>query len=375
MSLSQLAVALLAFAPLAAPAAAQEHGKLAWFTGSFDEALAKAKTEQKVVFVDFWTSWCGWCKKLDKETFSDEQVAAEMKDVVCLSVDAESATGKPIAERWKVAGFPTLVWLSPDGSTRDVTTGYLAPAAFLAEVRRIRADQGTLGDLRRKLEANPGDIALRWELATKLRASGDVQGADAQMAEIKKLDPEGKSLPMRRHKLEQLVQQTGKFFDKQKFEYDLAPLLAFLEKETDPLLLFQGWDAVASMLLYSLQQVQLARNGTAAQAQALRFRIRDVYRKEWANCPDEFVVQVGGTIAAFFYEGADELKPEDKPFALAVAKKAQARSDEDPVLMDTLACCYSMNGDKDSAVGWIQRAIELDPGNPQWKERLAEFTD
>jgi hypothetical protein len=44
--------------PSAHPAAAPgEHGKLAWFEGSFEEALAKAKTDKKLVFIDFWTSW------------------------------------------------------------------------------------------------------------------------------------------------------------------------------------------------------------------------------------------------------------------------------------------------------------------------------
>lgn len=64
MMLTTLAIAsLLSAEPVAIPsavrpqAAAEEHGKLDWFKGSFEEALAQAKASQKLVFIDFWTSW------------------------------------------------------------------------------------------------------------------------------------------------------------------------------------------------------------------------------------------------------------------------------------------------------------------------------
>ena len=44
--------------PAAAPAAVRgDHGKLPWLEGSFEDALAQAKTQKKLLFIDFWTSW------------------------------------------------------------------------------------------------------------------------------------------------------------------------------------------------------------------------------------------------------------------------------------------------------------------------------
>jgi len=44
-----------------------------WMT--FEEAVAKSKNQARPIFIDVYTDWCGWCKVMDKNTFSDPQVA------------------------------------------------------------------------------------------------------------------------------------------------------------------------------------------------------------------------------------------------------------------------------------------------------------
>ena len=50
-----------------------ETSAVGWMT--FAEAVEKSKTEKKKIFIDVYTDWCGWCKVMDKQTFSDPQVA------------------------------------------------------------------------------------------------------------------------------------------------------------------------------------------------------------------------------------------------------------------------------------------------------------
>jgi|SRR5688572_3515122 len=50
-----------------------EGGAVKWMT--FEEAIQKAKTEKRPVFIDVYTDWCGWCKVMDKNTFNDPQVS------------------------------------------------------------------------------------------------------------------------------------------------------------------------------------------------------------------------------------------------------------------------------------------------------------
>lgn len=50
-----------------------EESPVKWM--SFEEALEKSKTEKRKIFIDVYTDWCGWCKVMDKNTFSEPKVA------------------------------------------------------------------------------------------------------------------------------------------------------------------------------------------------------------------------------------------------------------------------------------------------------------
>lgn len=115
-------------------------GGIAWSPDTFENALVRAKSEQKLVFVDFNTSWCGWCKRLDQDTFSDVGVIRALNEhYVSISIDAESKTGAPIAQRYKVNGFPTLLFIAPDGTVRHKIGGYVPADRFQQELARIES--------------------------------------------------------------------------------------------------------------------------------------------------------------------------------------------------------------------------------------------
>jgi thioredoxin-related protein len=47
---------------------------------SFEEAVEKSKTEKRKIFIDVYTDWCGWCKVMDKNTFSEPSIAKILND-------------------------------------------------------------------------------------------------------------------------------------------------------------------------------------------------------------------------------------------------------------------------------------------------------
>jgi thioredoxin 1 len=122
-------------------ATSPEPGKV-WFDGTFEEALAQARATEKLVFIDFWTTWCGWCKVLDKKTFSQPAVQAELARMVSLSIDAESPTGAPLKAKYHVSGYPALLVLDGNGKEVGRIAGFLEPEPFLKKLAEIRARVG-----------------------------------------------------------------------------------------------------------------------------------------------------------------------------------------------------------------------------------------
>lgn len=99
-------------------------GGIAFSTGGFDEALARARTEKRLLLVDVYTDWCGWCKKLDREVFADGRVGEAAKGLVAVKVNAEKG-GEEIARRYRVRGYPTVLFLDGEGKVVERVDGFV----------------------------------------------------------------------------------------------------------------------------------------------------------------------------------------------------------------------------------------------------------
>lgn len=115
-----------------APAKAAE-GSIAWVNNLAD-GLTQAKASNKPVMADFYAGWCGWCKKLDKEVYTNPAVIALAKDFVAVKVDTDKY-GQD-STKYGVQGLPTIVFMNPDGTVIDKIVGYNPAPAFAERMKK-----------------------------------------------------------------------------------------------------------------------------------------------------------------------------------------------------------------------------------------------
>ncbi len=134
--MKQLLNLLLAIVVFAHIANAEE---ITYFKGTWTEALTKAKKENKYIFVDCYTDWCGWCKVMDKNTMPDAGVTKMLNEqFVSAKIEMEHGEGIKLAMKYHITGFPTFIFFSPQGEFVYMSVGYQKPAEFIEELNNAR---------------------------------------------------------------------------------------------------------------------------------------------------------------------------------------------------------------------------------------------
>ncbi len=98
----------------------------------WDKALKQAKTEKKLVFLDIYATWCGPCKMLKKNTFSDTKIGDFFnKTFVNVSIDGEKGVGPQLAQKFGIQAYPSLIVADGDGNPVLYTMGYIDPQTLM----------------------------------------------------------------------------------------------------------------------------------------------------------------------------------------------------------------------------------------------------
>lgn len=102
----------------------------------YDKGLVQAADEDRHIFINFTTSWCGWCKKMDATTFADSEVVKLFHEkFVTIKVDGDSKRELDIAgykitekmltrQEFGVGSYPTYWFLDPAGDKLGAIKGY-----------------------------------------------------------------------------------------------------------------------------------------------------------------------------------------------------------------------------------------------------------
>ena len=85
-----------------------------FFQGTWSETIKKAASENKLIFIDFYTQWCGPCYNMAKDVFTKSEVGQFYNQhFINVKIDAENGEGIELAKRYKVRSYPTYAYIDP----------------------------------------------------------------------------------------------------------------------------------------------------------------------------------------------------------------------------------------------------------------------
>ncbi len=332
------AALILVFALFGALPALAKSGGIQWQKGSLDDALPRALAERKLVLVDCWASWCTFCFQMDDEVWSDPSLARQV-DKLAVPLKAEVDVGRGIGlnlhTRYDAEGLPLVLILHPeDGRALIRLQGYQNAEAILVALEEAHAmafpPDGTE-------ETDPAALLRR---ANRQLRREDLVSARRYAEQALALDPRCEH----DHADEAMLV--------------LADVLA-AARESDG-------------LVERLREVAHACRG-ASRVDALWERLVTYSRRAGGDKAVLAVlterVESEPTNTAARLTLADALLAAgEKALAKPHFEQVLAEAGDDPRPLEALASIYHEEGKADEARAMIERAIRLNPHDPDLRE-------
>lgn len=352
------------------PAPAQVAASVAWHEKGLQSAFAEAKAQNRPLCVYFRSETSTACQRMERETFTDPRVVTLLATQVCARVDFDKQ--RDAADRYAVRDVPAVIWFRADGTPRDRVDRLQEPDVFLANAARIQADIGTIDELRRKIAAAPGDLEARFDLHRRLLSVGDLVGAEEQRAAIRNLDPQGSSRGSRHFRYGEITRAIEQHWA-QTQTLDLAKvdeLKAFVEAQTDPELVWDGWMRLSNTHQYWGQLASQA--GDVAKAAEHRATRRKFLANAWPAFPQDadILMERGVFHANELWDQRAELSPDDKRLFLSITERLVQVLPREALVHDLHARACIASEKTAEALASAKRAVELDPRNGLYKDRL-----
>jgi len=110
-------------------------GNVRW-ENDISVALEKTKADDRLVIVDFTSNWCGWCKRLNEETFQDKEVREKLnRYFVCVRIDGDKR--KDLVVKYGIRGYPHIMFLDEGGIVIYRIPGFVPAKQFLKIINTV----------------------------------------------------------------------------------------------------------------------------------------------------------------------------------------------------------------------------------------------
>ncbi|MDQ0593190.1 thioredoxin-related protein [Chryseobacterium ginsenosidimutans] len=139
----------------------------------FKDLVAKAKKENKIVFIDAYASWCGPCKMMERNIFTQKSVGDYYNaNFVNARFDMEKGEGRDIAAKYGVRSYPTYLFLNGDGELVSQNFGYMEESLFVSMAQDVNSPNNKKGSLKERFVKGEKDPEFLINIM-KLNSSSD----------------------------------------------------------------------------------------------------------------------------------------------------------------------------------------------------------
>lgn len=344
LQLGASALLVLIIAAIVAPPTLADDVK--WTDASYEQVLEQAKATDSFVLIDFYTTWCGPCKKLDKETYSDATVLKFIENMIPVKLDSEKGAGIDISKRYRVAAWPTIMLVDPNGKEIDRIVGYVNAEDFIQRIGEYQNGVNTLADFEARVKKNPDDAEAWKTLGNKYADSVRGPEANAAFAKYLELTPDISG----EEKAEALYSIGEAYYVDEAYD-----------KAAD---IFEG--IIAGYPESEWRDRATTRLARAYYGQGEIDKCVAIYKSYADRHPDD--ARACNSFAWFCATkkvGLDE--------ALPVALRAVELTERDPGYLDTLAELYYARGEFDKAIAIGQEALDKEPGDEYFTDQVKKF--
>ena len=124
----------------------------------WNSLLQEAGKENKLIFLDAYAEWCGPCKWMAANVFTDPEVGAYMNEhFINAKIDMEKGEGPDLQEKYMVKAYPTYIFVNSKGELVHRFCGSMPKEKFLAKVRNALTEDSTYAFITEKFEKSPKD--------------------------------------------------------------------------------------------------------------------------------------------------------------------------------------------------------------------------
>ncbi|PHN01737.1 thioredoxin family protein [Flavilitoribacter nigricans] len=330
---------LLLLLPLAFSAPAQDG--IHFVDESWQKLLKKAEKEDKLIFLDAYTTWCGPCKMMTKDVFPDKKLGKLYnKEFINVQLDMESEEGRPLAKKYNIRAYPSLLYINGAGEVVHRIVGYQSSDQLIAMSEVAMDPQLNLVGLIERYEAGERDPDFLLKKAMAHSNAMDGKHMEALEAYFKTQSDWSTMENM------ELLFMVADDIDSQLFEY--------LANNRESFEMVFGKDAVINKLQQMVSQKLYEDRSNLPSLE----KVDRLYERAYPDMADK--------LSARFRIDYYRMAGDQKKYLNATAKYLEQYSSEDAMELNNAAWnFFEMVDDPDHlklALNWAKKSVDLEPG-------------